>query len=797
MTTVIRLALVSLVTALLVTGSFGAAFAQTAGASRGQITVTVADTTGATVADTVVILTRGAERRTMTTGADGTARFVNLGAGEWIVTVAREGFARSQQVIRVETGSIDVPVRLEVAGFSETVQVESEIGPPTQIPLNAPATGGSRLDIPVRDLPASLFLVNQELIQERGARLVEEAVQLAVGMQATTNVGSIPAYATRGWDDNSVSIMRDGIRQNSRSQSSRPVDSFILERVEILKGPASLLYGEGAIGGAVNMVSKSPISQLGVNTLLSYGSFGQYRAGVGVNVPLRRNLFARVDVSQTGTDGYVGDSPQKLFAALASVRWLPTSNISLKASGTYTYDNTSSYYATPFINNGFDRRTLDFNYNMEDRLTKSHNRWAQVEGDILLGRGWRVHNHLFAATHKLDWRNFEGYTYNAALNTVDVTSFFLIWRDDLLVGDRVDARNTFTVGGRTLNMTVGGEVQRNDMERAGNPSPNTAEYTITRRLDPFNPQPHFDPGLPYVKQRDVLVNTKAIFAESAFDAIDRLKLVTGLRWEQIGLDYTPYPSLVTASQDYTPTTGRLGAVFQVTPSANVYASYSRAVEPTVQLASLDGTQQEFSLVPARQLEVGAKGGGFGGRLDGTFAYFAIEKRDILISSLIDGIRTNQQVGKQTSRGIELAVVGRPTMSLTVAGDIAVTGANFDDFTEIVNNVNFSRTGNTPRNVPKVIWNLSPTQRIGSFDITGTLRQVGERWGDHANTRLVKSYTTVDAAVGYRIRNGSRLRLRARNLTDRVYTQQATSNTAGRLEPPRSVDLTFTTDFSGF
>jgi iron complex outermembrane receptor protein len=134
--------------------------------------------------------------------------------------------------------------------------------------------------------------------------------------------------------------------------------------------------------------------------------------------------------------------------------------------------------------------------------------------------------------------------------------------------------------------------------------------------------------------------------------------------------------------------------------------------------------------------------------------------------------------------------------LTIAGDVAVTGANFDDFTEIVSNVNFSRTGNTPPGVPRVIWNISPTQRIGAFDITGTIRQVGERWGDNANTRLVGSYTTVEAGVAYRIRQGSRLMLRGRNLTDRVYTQ-STSNTAGRLEPPRSIDLTFTTDFLGF
>ena len=772
------------------------AAAQSVGGGRGTIVVAVTDSTGASVADAAVVVSRGALRRTATTNSDGIVRFADLAAGEWQVAVTREGFAVWTKAVTLAAASLDVPVGLAVAGFAETVQVETEARVATQIPLEAAATGGSRLDIPVKELPASLYLLGQPLIQERGARSVEEAVQLAVGMQTSTGVGSIPGYNTRGWSGNNISVMRDGIRQNSGSQSSRPVDTFLLDRIEVLKGPASLLYGEGAIGGAINMVSKSPIAEVSVDSLLAYGSYGQYRSGVGVNVPIRRNLFARVDVSQSGSDGYVGDSPQKLAAASASIRYLPTSNIVLKGSGQYTYDSTSAYYATPFIDGEIDPRTRDINYNMEDRLTKSHNKWLQFEADALLRGGWKLHNQFFAATHDLDWRNFEGYAYNAATNTVDVSSYFLIWRNDLLLGNRLDVRNTLDLGGRALNFMVGVEAQRNDLERAGNPSPNFV--VPVRKLDPFNPTPYFDPGLQYVRQRDVLIETRGLFAEAAFEATSRLKIISGLRWEQIDLGYTPYPSLVTSSQKYEPATGRVGGVFTLTSNANVYASYSRAVEPTTQLVSLDGSQQRFSLVPGQQFEVGAKGSAFRGRLDGTVAWFDIEKQDLLITQLINGIQTAQQIGAQSSKGIEVAVVGRPTRTLSIAADVAVTRARFDDFIEIVGGVNSDRTGKTPPNVPTRIWNISPTQQIGRFDVTGTLRQVGERWGDNANSpnRLVKPYTTIEAALAYRVRPGTRLTVRGRNLTDRLYTQSV-SNTAGRLEPGRSVDVTFTTDLRGF
>ena len=473
-----------------------------------------------------------------------------------------------------------------------------------------------------------------------------------------------------------------------------------------------------------------------------------------------------------------------------SVRWAPAETMSFKAQGTYSDDNTSSYYATPFINGQIDPRTRKLNYNMRDRLTKSHNSWpAQITGDINLPGGWLIHNQSFAATHRLDWRNFEGYAYNPATQKVDVSSLFLIWRDDILVGNRVNARKKVNIGDHLVNFTIGQELQRNDLHRGGG----TFGQTIRFSVDPYNPAPIYDPGLNYVRQRDVLINTRALFGEGFVEITKQLKFIGGLRWEQIALDYTPLPSRITASSQYYPTTGRVGAVYDLNSDANVYFSYSRAVQPTTQLSDLDGSRQTFSLVPGRQFEVGTKLSTLARRLDGTLAYYAIEKRDILITTLVNNVSTNQQVGKQTSQGIELSLLGRPTSTLTIAGDIAVTDAEYGEFIEIVSGVNVSRNGNSPTNVPRVVWNITPSQRIGPVDVSVTIRQVGARWGDTANTRLVGSYTTGDIQVGLRFMNNSRIRIRARNIMDKIYTQSV-SATSGRLEPGRSFDVTVTKGF---
>ena len=165
---------------------------------QSQVTVTVTDATGGRVANAQVKLNRNGLERATTTGADGVALFGDIAPGEWTLIVNRDGFAQWQRPATVQSGSTDVAVSLELAGLKEAVQVEAVAGPPDPIQLETPATGGTRLDIPLRELPASLALIPQDLMRERGARSAIEAAQLTVGMVTSTGVGSIPGYSTRG-----------------------------------------------------------------------------------------------------------------------------------------------------------------------------------------------------------------------------------------------------------------------------------------------------------------------------------------------------------------------------------------------------------------------------------------------------------------------------------------------------------------------------------------------------------------------------------------------------------------------
>ena len=147
--------------------------------------------------------------------------------------------------------------------------------------LDQSSPSASRLGLSIREIPASVDIVDQTLLQERGLRTISEAVEGATGVTVGDSPGNPANFSLRGFTNNQIRLLYDGLMIGPASMISRPRDTWNLERIEILKGPASVLYGEGALGGAINFVTKRPMrrDQVTVDALLSYGTFNTLRAG--------------------------------------------------------------------------------------------------------------------------------------------------------------------------------------------------------------------------------------------------------------------------------------------------------------------------------------------------------------------------------------------------------------------------------------------------------------------------------------------------------------------------------------
>jgi iron complex outermembrane receptor protein len=272
-----------------------------------------------------------------------------------------------------------------------------------------------------------------------------------------------------------------------------------------------------------------------------------------------------------------------------------------------------------------------------------------------------------------------------------------------------------------------------------------------------------------------------------------------LRYDKIDLDRRSYIGAAPFSTSYQPFTGRLGAVYDITPDINVYASYSKAAQPVSQLVSLSASQTEFSLQKGRQYEVGSKATLWDKKAELTVALFDIEKNDLLTSTNDPSLGLiSSQIGAQVSQGTEIALALTPASDWQINANFAWTWkAEYEDFNEnlgtpvLINGALtslISRDGNTPPNVPKIVAGLFVSKNFGAWVTTAGLRHVGERQANNNNGIQMDAYTTLDASIGYRWEKLF-VTLRGRNLTDEAYSDWANaSGLVQRLAEPISGEL---------
>lgn len=694
----------------------------------------------------------------------------------------------------------------------DTIVVRGERAP-ASLALDAPSETGSRLALPLRELPASVSVVTREAIRASGARTAVEAVENAVGMTAQIGVGSIPSYGTRGFTGGDITIMRDGIRQNTAAQSSRPLDSFLFDRIEVLKGPASLLYGEGAIGGAVNYVSKQAGERLEGEAALSAGQWDNYAAAIGAGGPTALDGWGfRIDASSRQERGFVDRQRARYDAVGGELRWHPTTDTSIRLAGTILEDDTESYYGTPVVydavidqngvqsvrraNTATDRlvnariepATRRLNYNHRGNFARARNSFWRLIADTRLSPAWTLRNEAYAATQDFDWQNTESTVWNPATQRVDRSSFLIIFRDDLQLGNRLDLRWDGSLFGRPNQFLVGALYDRNDQDRnSGQPGVPPSPIPASVPLTGFDPG--VAPNVSPIVTVNVLTRTRAAYVENVFALTPALSLIGGLRYDQIDIDRTSFIGAAPFSKCYTPLTGRVGATYALRPQVNVYASYSYAAQPVAQLVSLSAAQDEFSLQKGRQVEVGVKASAWDDRADLTVALFDIKKRDLLTSAIVDGVRINSQIGAQVSQGAEFELALRPAEGWQAGAQLAWNWtAEFEDFNENLGTGVVSRSGNTPPNVPKLVAGLSLQRAWRDWRARAALRHVGEREANNNNGIQLDAYTMLDASLS---RDWDRvsLTLRGRNLTDRQYAPAtASGGLMLRLADPRSAEL---------
>lgn len=682
--------------------------------------------------------------------------------------------------------------------------------PNARLPLDTTSQTGSRLGLTARDTAATINILDRETIEASGARNTIETLQNAPGIVANEFRSGSGAVSMRGFSFYSASVTQlfNGLDVGYGS-ATHPIDSWLLDRVEVLGGASSFLYGQGAVGGAVNYISKVATRQpLQHDSLVRVGSFSTYQMAYDVNGAVgepNSGHYLRVAISHQETGGYVEHTDGR--STVLSASWLAdlTPNISHTLAYEYQTKDQQNYWGTPLLrpttNPQIDMATRFKNYNSADGAYGQTVQWLRSILEYRLSDKTTITNTFYHYDAERDWRNVEGYQYNADNTAVQRSKVYIQKHRQSILGDRIEALHKSHLFGKPTTWSFGADFSRNNQTRYPYSAP-----AIFSTVNPLNFTTELISQIPGVvlatnPDQDNRVWTQALYAENHTKLTDAWSILSGLRMEHIKIDAFNHRAVNAANplyfqRHFNAVTGRLGVMYEFAPKANVYVTYSTAADTPSGggLTTINyGSIKDWDLTTGRQLEAGSKFDFLDGRGNATVAVYKIVRKNLAMPDPANPT-VNIPVGQQSSIGIEAQVGTKLSPTVSLRGDIGLVDARYDEFVQNVAGVGVSRAGNTPVFVPDRVanihlgWDFAP-----SWTLATDIRNVSARWGNVENTQRFRGYSLLDASLSWKVDRNSTVVLRGRNLTDKFYMVMGDSLQAS-IGEPRNFELSLRSTF---
>lgn len=683
--------------------------------------------------------------------------------------------------------------------FAQTTALDRVSVTGTAHDLAADAGSNSRLGLTLQQTPASVTAITRETIEARGAANTQDILKSVPGVVAADPPGSAGSVFYRGFGSGSLAQLYNGISVQYDAIAARPVDSWIVERVEAIGGPSSFLNGSGAVGGTINVITKVADTS-GDLTRLYVGTGDRAQAAASLQRTLAGQVL-RVELNRS--EGALWTQGHDRSAWQASASW----RAPLAAGLTHTLaverqheKVTQPYWGTPMLRAAdgtvtgtlkFDAGTYGVNYNVVDGRYEQDVTWARSILEWTLSPRTRVSHTLYHYDALRDYDNVEVYTFKAGNTAVERSSALLQRHDQRVTGSRAELSHGTRIAGLRSDFAFGWDWSFNEQTRS--PLSVAGPFDTT---SPYTPADRFflqTPGITrtYTPGATNLLRTFALFAENRTELGDGWAVVSALRADRIALDVRNHrtvtatnPALFTT--EFSPVTGRLGLVKDLSADWQVYAQASTAADPPSGVLATAGFSalRSFDLTRGRQFEVGSKRGFDAGRGWATVAVYDITRKNLSITDPNDRTQVIP-VGAQSSTGVEFSARWRPTAQWTVAGQASYTRARFDNFVETVGTTAVSRAGNRPANVPAVVLGGSVDWRANaSLTLGADWRHVGKRYANTANTVWDDAYSLLGLNLTLRITPQLTARARIDNVTDTRYVASL-STSLPYLGTPRS------------
>ncbi|CRM05271.1 Ferric hydroxamate uptake [Pseudomonas sp. 31 R 17] len=673
-------------------------------------------------------------------------------------------------------------LELQATTVTGTADFETAQGPVKGYHATRSASA-TRTDTSIHETPQSITVVSKDVVEDIGATRLQDALDYAGGVGRANNFGGqgLTNFTVRGFT--TAEFYRNGFPVN-RGYPAMP-DANTIERLEVLRGPATMLYGRGDPGGTFNVVSKQPLAERTVTLGSQLDDQGMKRGTLDASGPLDEEgrLAYRLNVVGEGGDTFRDHVSTERYGVAPVLTWQAT-------------DETKVIFEGDFIRN---------NHPLDRGLTRFANQRGTPSRDTFWGEKYAgdLHNDNNTAQLRFEHLLNDNWTLGGGFQ----------WLDGTMKGDGVEANNASSLGadGRTLQRNFNyRKLEWSDKDYQLNLTGHFAtggfehtlltgiEYedydykSIIQRssaafpIDIFNPvygQPR--PALTRTPTHDKEnLKTYAVFVQDQVAVTERLKVLAGARLERFEHQYDSYVSGVkpwnAADNAVTP---RVGVMYDLTDTVAVYADAARSFKPNTGASRQGGG---FEPEKGKSYEMGVKWEALDKQLSVDAAIYQIEKKNV---QGVDPLNADFKVatGEVRSRGFDLNVAGNLTPEWRMIGGYAYVDAAVTKDTTI-------RTGTRQANIPRNSFSLLNVYEFQDGALKGLGlgaggKYVADRAGQTANsTFTMDAYTVVDLLGYYKVNENVRLNLDVKNLFNREYEEGSFLNFYAYPGEPRTVQV---------
>ncbi len=768
-------------------------------------------------------------KRAVRTKANGYFTLSDLPSGETTIVVHAIGYATQQRTLKLTNKSYQ-GVDFVLQERSDALPTVDVMGRREQSYKNSISFVGTKTATALKDVPQSINYVTKELILDQGAITVNDVVRNMSGVNPYSfyNDFSIRGFRATG-NRNSGNLVNGMRTQTSLWRQSSLAN---IERVEVIKGPASALFGNAAPGGVINRVTKKPLDVARQSVTLTTGSFGTTRAYTDLTGPLndKKTLLYRLNLGYENTDGFRDLQGLTSYIVAPSFTYRASKQTQLNIDMTYVNHQgkldrgvavfgDGSLFSRPIsatqsaANDYLRENSVNLSFALSHRLAQgllfnSTYLFSSYDEDLL------EHSQDNAFVKKADGkdnpslvlmrvtqrqRHFRNNNFNNYL-TWDVTTGAM--KHKLLVG--YDHFNTRLLPGSSYIEAGGYLLSKGGTAKTFNVK-KSSDYLLDENKNPRTNVPAFDlnssAGNRYqdiskyiYESKDVKPSdqyTNGVYLQEQL-TWHKFQLLLGARMEWF-TDVTQNKNGSESKTHQHAFTPRVGLVYSVVPSTNVYATWIRGFEPqSVAVQSNPGSGGPFDPVESELWEIGAKGEYLNKRLSVTTALFSLRQKNTLYNAGVSGQPDLMvPIGEELSRGVEFDVSGRILPYWSIMANYAFNVAEISKAPEGTKDLNLQRPG-TPRHSAN-LWTkfIVPAGMLRNLGIGVGLNGVSERKGQvgrRENVVAYPGYALLNLALYYKVQE-VQIQVNLNNALNKQYYISGYDRLRSFPGAPRNINLT--------